>query len=364
MSHRAGRRAAIAAAVVVATVAVGLVASRAFHHDSRIEAALDTLPSQTLVANYTDWSAIRSELAPDVSSRSELKTRRDLFAEAYDRDYTTTSVLNVFDVDMASAYGWTVLDSEWEMYGQSKDGAVDVLAMPDDFDFSAADEALAKLGYGEPDENGVRVADDEALASVASGLTPQLSAVAVLPDDGVIVMSDAAAYAGLAVRTIDGDEDSLLDDDGVAEMAGALGDSSVSALLDAGDYACTAAGFGDADVGQQDLARQRIDAAGGVSPTRALARSIDGSGQLTVVMVFDSGSTAEGELDPRVALAQGEAPDQGGTFEERFSVGSAEVDGSSVVMTLTPRSRDTQLLRDLGRGGLLFAACPIANADD
>ena len=58
---------------------------------------------------------------------SELKTRRDLFAEAYDRDYTTTSVLNVFDVDMASAYGWTVLDSEWEMYGQSKDGAVDVL---------------------------------------------------------------------------------------------------------------------------------------------------------------------------------------------------------------------------------------------
>jgi len=82
------------------------------------------------------------------------------------------------------------------------------------------------------------------------------------------------------------------------------------------------------------------------------------------VMVFDSGSTAEGELDPRVALAQGEAPDQGGTFEERFSIGSAEVDGSSVVMTLTPRSRDAQLLRDLGRGGLLFATCPIADADN
>ena len=26
-------------------------------------------------------------------------------------------------------------------------------------------------------------------------------------------------------------------------------------------------------------------------------------------------------------------------------------------MVLTPRSSDTQLLRDLGRGGVLFAAC-------
>jgi hypothetical protein len=353
----------IAAALVVATVAVGLVASRAFHHDSRVESALDSLPSQTLVANFTDWAAIRSELGSDVSSRSGPKARRDLYAQAYNRDYTTTSVLNVFDVDMAPAYGWTVLDSEWEMYGQSKDGAVDVLAMPDGFDFDSADDALAKLGYGEPDEHGVRVADDQKLAAIATGLTPQLSAVAVLPDDGVIVMSDAATYAGLTVQTIHGNADSLLHEGSVAEMVAVLADSSVSALLDAGAYACTAAGFDEADPGQQDLARRRIEAAGGISPTDGLTRSIDASGRLTVVMAFDSASTAEADLDARVALAKGEAPDQGGTFEERFSVGSAKVEGSTVVLALTPRSRDTQLLRDLGRGGLLMAACPVETTD-
>jgi hypothetical protein len=350
--------------LVLATVAVGLVASRAFHHDSRVERALDTLPGQTLVANFTDWDAVRSEIDSDVSSRSDLRARRDLLDTAYDRDYTTTSVLNVFDVDMAPTYGWTVLDSEWEMYGQSKDGAVDVVAMSGDFDFAAADDTLATLGYGPPDDNGVRVADDQTLASIATGLTPQLSAIAVLPDEGLIVMSDAAAYAGMTVQTISGNDDSLLDAEGVAELAAPLDDSSVSVLLDAGSYACTATGFDDADPAQQALARQRMDAAGGVAPVDGLARSVDADSTLTVVMQFDSGSTAASQLEVRQELAKGEAPDQGGTFEERFSIEGADTSGTTVVLTLQPRSPDTQLLRDLGRGGLLFAACPISSTGD
>lgn len=147
-------RLAIALVVVVATVLVGFVASRVFHRDSRIEAALDTLPGQTLIANFTDWAAVRDKLGPDVSSRSEDKTRKTLFAQAYDRDFSTTSVLGAFDADMATTYGWTVLDSEWEVYGQSKDGAVDVLLMPDGFGFARAATALTRLGYTAANEHG------------------------------------------------------------------------------------------------------------------------------------------------------------------------------------------------------------------
>jgi hypothetical protein len=107
-----------------------------------------------------------------------------------------------------------------------------------------------------------------------------------------------------------------------------------------------------------------MDAAGGVAPVDGLARSVGADSTLTVVMQFDSGSTAASQLEVRQELAKGEAPDQGGTFEERFSIEGADTSGTTVVLTLQPRSPDTQLLRDLGRGGLLFAACPISSTGD
>ncbi len=299
----------VAGLIVPVTVIAGFVLSRTFHHDSRLESALADLPSQTLVANFTDWAGVRRALGPDVSSRSEDRVRRVLLSRAYDRDYTTTSVLSVFDDDMASAYGWTVLDSEWEMYGQSKEGAVVVLRMPGGFDFERAGQELTTLGYARPDGRAVRVADGQTLPGIASGLTPQLRAIALLPDDHLIVTSDAAAYAGRAVDTVQGDQESVLDQDGVAAMAATLADSSVSALLDVGDRSCIATSFREADSGQQALARQRISSVGGVHDTRGLTRSIDSASRLTVAMDFDSGALAQAERDPRVALAKGDAPD-------------------------------------------------------
>lgn len=350
-------RVLVATLVALVTVFAGLVASRVFHHDSRVESALQTLPSQTLIANFTDWAAVRDELGPSVSSRSSERARAAVFDKAYDRDYSTTSLLGVFDQDMASTYGWTVLDSEWEMYGQSRAGAVEVLRMPDGFDFAAADGTLTKLGYAAPDDHQVRLADDQTLAGIANGLTPQLTAVALLPDENLIVTSDAAAYAGLAVDTVQGSADSVFEQDGVAPMAAALADTSVSALVDIGSFACTATGFQEADPEQQTLARQRISAAGGIHRIRGVTRSIDLDSRLTVVLDFETPVQADDDRAARLALAKGVAPDQGGTFEERFSVTDVDVTGEVIVMVLSPRSADSQLLRDLGRGGVLFASC-------
>lgn len=347
----------VAGVVALATMAAGVVASRVFDHDSRVEQALATLPQQTLVANFTDWGAIRDRLGPGVSSAAPESQRRTLLSRAYDDDFTTTSVLNVFDQDMASTYGWTVLDSEWEMYGQGRGSSVEVVRMRDGFDFAAAQAALTRLGYADPDDHGVQVVDDQGLAAIAPGLTPQLTAIALLPDRHLIVTSDRAAYAGLTVDTAEGHRGSLLGQGEVAHMAAGLADTSVSALMDVGSYACVAAGFGQADPGEQELARERINASGGVSRTNGLTRSIDRSSALTVVMDFPTDQAASQDLAARQSLARGPAPDQGGTFDERFAVRSAEAVGRDIVMVLQPRSADSQLLTDLGRGGLLFASC-------
>ncbi len=354
---RINRVVAMASAIVVLTVVAGLVVSHVLHHDSRIEHALHTMPEQTLVANFTDWSAVRSALGPDVSSRSPAGERATLFTRAYDHDFTTASILGVFDPQMADTYGWTVLDSTWEMYGQSREGAVDVLRMSAGFDFTAADQALTKVGYAAESE-GVRVADGQTLAAIAPDLTPQLTAIALLPDQGLIVTSDAAAYVRLTVATIGGSTPSVYDGDvGVQAMSAALSDTSVSAILDVGAYSCVAAGFGQSDVGQRELVRQRIRDVGGVTETEGLTLSIDAGGSLTVVLMYASPDLAAADLAPRRALARGVAPGQGGTFDERFSIGRADTIGSAIVLVLDPRTPDTQLLRDLGRGGLLFASC-------
>ncbi|MGA9346147.1 MAG: hypothetical protein WBV37_13670 [Nocardioidaceae bacterium] len=357
MLVRINRAVAVASVIVVLTVAAGLLVSHVLHHDSRIESALRTIPEQTLVANFTDWSAVRSALAPEIASTSPAGERASLFARAYDRDFTTTSVLGVFDPEMATTYGWTVLDSTWEMYGQSRDGAVDVLRMSAGFDFAAADRALTKLGYA-AGVGGVRVADAGAMVAIAPDLTPQLTAIALLPDEGLIVTSDTPAYAGLTLATISGSAPSVYDGDvGVRAMSAALTDTSVSALMDVGTYSCTAAGFGQADAGEREVARQRISEVGGVAETQGLTLSIAAGRSLTVVLNFASPDQAAADLAPRRALARGVAPAQGGTFEERFSIAGAGTVGSEIVLVLDPRTPDTQLLRDLGRGGLLFASC-------
>ena len=347
----------MATLVIVATVLVSVTASRLFHHEARIEQALDALPKQTLVASYTDWRAARVDLAPRLTSDASVQTKKAFLDSAYERDYSINSVLVAFETEMQASYGWTVLDAEWEMYGQSRDGAVAVLKMPDDFDFDAAESQLSRLGYELAGDDGVRRGSAEVLSTISPSLTPQLSDIVLLPDKHLIVSSDSQSYAALTAETVRGDHDSVLDVEGVADMAAPLAENAVTAVVNVQARGCVAAGFDEADPGEQRLARQRIRSVGGVTTTDGLTLAIDDERRLTVIMHFTSGAEAADDRDPRIALAHGQAPDQGGTFEERFSIGEVKVVGTNLVMRLDPKSSDVHLLSDLGRGGLLFASC-------
>ncbi|MGZ4429780.1 MAG: hypothetical protein ACXVEV_15740, partial [Nocardioidaceae bacterium] len=77
---------------------------------------------------------------------------------------------------------------------------------------------------------------------------------------------------------------------------------------------------------------------------------------LAVGMHFESSDEASANLQPRVNLASGAAPGQGGSFPQRFRITSATADGQEISMVFRPRPRET-LLSDIGRGPVLFATC-------
>lgn len=354
------RTAAVATLIAVATVATGLVVSRLLHSDSRLEQALATLPATTQIANYTDWAAARAQLDPAITSDASVARKRAFLDRAYDRDFSVNSLLVPFEAPMQASYGWTVLDAEWEMYGQGREGAVEVLRMPPGFDAAAADRQLTKLGYDPANDDGVRSASDVVLSRVLPGLTPQLANIAVLDAEQTIVTSDSPEYAAGAARTIAGERESVLAADGVPDMAAPLGEDVVTAVVNVGRRGCTATSFEQAAPADQQLARQRIREAGGVTATQGLTLALDGQRRLLVVMTFESAEQAERDRGPRTELAAGPAPGQGGSFDERFTLDSAEgvaVVGKNLVLRLVPRSDESQLMRDLGRGGLLFASC-------
>lgn len=351
-------RSVVAAVVIVTTLSAGVIASRIFHPPSRLESALATMPAQTVVVNYTDWAAARAALhEPGVTSRSPAAARERLLRRAYDRDFSAASILSVFDAEMGPAFGWTVLDAEWEAYGQSREGAVDVLKMSADFDFAAADAALTRLGYPDADASGVRAGGPDLVASIASDLTPQLANVALLPDHRLVVASDNPAYAALTVDTISGLRDSVAESPGAAGMAAALTSEAVSAVVNVGPRGCKAAGFSDAGAAVRREVRQRISSIGGVEPLDGLTFGLDAASELIVVMRFANSQVAQAQEAPRTRLTRGEAPGQGGTFQERFRLVDSRVVGSNLILRLRPLSPDQQLLSDLDRGGLVFASC-------
>ncbi len=73
-------------------------------------------------------------------------------------------------------------------------------------------------------------------------------------------------------------------------------------------------------------------------------------------MRFETSDQASANLQARVDLAAGDAPGQGGTFPERFTVTSGEADGETVVLRLEPTGARF-VFSDITTGPVLFATC-------
>jgi len=345
---------------VLALVAAGVVGWVAFRPASTYARAIDALPGATLRASYTDWREVRALAGGTTLGPASTGGQITAFLNrAYDRGLTPVSALTGSVAAMQRLYGFSPLEAQWESYGQSRQGAVDVLRLPDGTDFTSIEQDLRTLGYREPasglDRGGVWRGSGDLLAHLSGALTPVQQNVVVLASRGMVLMSDSPEYAASAAAVVRGDAPSLGSTPGVSSLTAVAG-SPVSAMLWSRDFACADLSMGNASAGDQRAGAQLVAGVGGVNPLSGLVMAQQPTGAMTVGMLFEYSSQASENLQPRVDLATGPAPGQGGTFSARFRINSARASGSSVVLQLRPRPGE-RLLADLSEGPVLFATC-------
>jgi hypothetical protein len=345
--------------VLVVVLAVVVVTRLAFRK-SAYEQAIEWLPQSSLRVSFTDWSKVRTIAGGAALNAGSPKGQVTGFLNrAYDQDLTTASALTDSTYPLMHKFGFSPLAAQWEIYGQSRQGSVDVLQLNDSVDLARVERNLRSLGYrppaGGPGTGGTWVGSPDLISRIDTALTPVEQNVTVLPDQHVVLMSDSSSYAETSANVVRGDAPSVADVDGVSDLA-AAGEDPVNSVLWARDFACADLSMGDAAAEDQRVGEQLVRKAGGINPLTGLVMSQLPDRDLVVGMRFQSSDEASANLQPRVDLASGDAPGQGGTFRDRFSITKAQADGQDVVMTFRPRNRES-LLSDISEGPVLFATC-------
>jgi hypothetical protein len=354
---------AAAAAVLVLAVIAGLVTWRLLSTRSTYEDALDALPKATLRTTYTDWQVVREKArGTDLDAGSSSAAVGDFLDRAYDLDLTSGSGVTDSTRALSRLYGFSPLDAQWEVLGQSRKGQVDVMKLDDGVDLGGVERALRRLGYDAPPggsgTGGTWVGTPELVAQLDGDLTPLQQNVVVLPDQHLVLMSDRAGYVGEAATVAaggDGALGSLLDDEGVASLAGRV-DEPAAAVQWTSTFVCEDLTMGSASEEDQQTGKRLVARAGDISPLEGLVMAQQPDRRLVVGMHFETSDQASSNLQPRVDLASGDAPGQGGSFADRFRVTSGEAEGHDVVLGLTPRTRQA-VLSDVSTGPVLFATC-------
>ncbi len=336
----------LAGAVLVA--AVGALVWWRTERGTTFAQAVRLAPVGTERISWTDWRAVRREVGADVSASSSSGEVTAFLDDAFERDLSSTSALGQSAVAMQARLGISPASLEWEMFAQSPDGAVEVLKVPESFDFDALAERLADLGYTEPgSDDGVWEGGGDLLARIDPTLTPELQYLALDEGEGLVRTSDTASYLERALAA-----DAVDDLDDVVSETG----SPLAASVYTGDHACSQLAMSQADETDQAQADALIDAAGKVSPLTGFAMSAQLDGGIRVALSFENEDQARANADSRARLASGAAPGQGGTFPDRFDVVSARASGRVVVLDLAP-TEGSYVLSDLSSGPVLFATC-------
>jgi len=346
--------------VVVLVVVAGVVAWRVLGGSSTYTSALSLLPPSTLRTTYTDWQVVREQArGENLDAGSSRSAVQGFLTRAYDLDLTQGSAIDESTVALQELYGFSPLNTRWEVFGQSRQGQVDVLRLDDDVDLPGVERALRRLGYTAPaggsDRGGTWVATPEKISALGTTLTPVQQNVVVLPDQHLVLMSDAEAYASSAARLIRDGGRSLADVAGVSSLTSHVGDPAAAEQWTS-TFACEDLTMGSADDDDQATGKTLVREAGGISPLEGLVMAQLPSRRLVVGMHFETSSQASRNLQPRTDLASGDAPGQGGSFRDRFRVTSGEADGQDVVLQLRPASQ-RPVLSDLSSGPVLFATC-------
>lgn len=319
---------------------------------SELQRAVAMAPAATERMTWTDWAGVRSSLGSDVDASSGSGAVTDLLAEAHEADLSPMSSLLESAATMQESYGFSPASLEWELLTQSEDGAAVLMALPEETDLAGLADRLEGLGYQRPDdEAGVWRGGRDLLPQIGT-LTPELQYLAIDDDRRLVVGSDTAEYAQVAIDAATGEDDGFAGLDDVVESVG----EPLAAAVYGGDVVCRTLAMGNAGPSDQEQARDLVAAAGEVNPLTGFAMARGRDDVVRVAMSFEDDEQARTNADTRARLAAGPAPGQGGDFSDRFRLGRVTAEGSVVLMELDP-VEGSYVLSDLSSGPVLFATC-------
>lgn len=345
--------------VVASVVAVALLVVRPLLTPTPVVEAVEQLPATVVRASFTDWALVQEAAdGAAVDADSSETDIADFLTRAYDTDLIGVSSLSSTFPGLAENFGFTPLESEWEVYAQAEDGSAAVLKMEDDVDLEAVEGRFEGLGYAAPPdgagEGETWVGEVDQVAGLPGSLTPVQENLAVLVDERLVVMGDDPAFVDLTVDAIRGDGERLDSVEGLGSLLGEL-EEPATAKVWASDLVCSDLAMSQANGSDRAEADRLVEEVGGVNPLTGFILAEDVERRVQLVFGFDSDEDASEDLQPRTDLASGPAPGQGGTFPERFEITSSVADGPVVSMELKPVV--DQVLADLGQGPVLFATC-------
>lgn len=342
---------AVGAALAVAVAALAVVWVVREEDPSRLEKALALAPASSQRYSWTDWAAVRDELGADLSADSSGADVDVFLLDAYDRDLSSTTALDESAPTTQEELGFSPATIDWELFAQGEDGAVVIMGLAEDVDLDRLRDRLRDADFDEPDDrDGVWFAGADKLEALSGPVTPQLGALVIDEDAGILYGSDDRAYLEELSDLARGERD-----DAVAQAAAAVG-AALGAVVYTGDHACGELAMSQADPTDRTRAAELVEEAGGVHPLTGFAMAAEPGGDVRVALVLDNDDQARADADSRSRLAAGPAPGQGGTFPERFDLGPVTADGTVVTMELAPVD-DSPVLSDLTTGPVLFAAC-------
>ena len=342
--------------VIALAVGTGWWATGRLAADTRspLAVALDALPAGTVVAGFTDWSAIRAELGAD--DESAAAGRATLTDDAALRDLTTRSVLGSSIEEMHRAYGWSAADLDWEAYGQAAGGAALVARLSSSVTVDTVRRRLAALGYTRRGDTWTL--GQGGTSSIGAELATTLGVVAVLPRERLVVAGPEGRYVRTVARTVRGARPSLLDRRPVVDLASTLSGSD-SVLLQAREESCRATAVDVDDPDATAQARAAVARSGALATPSWTGRGlVEDSPDQTIrfALAFDSPTVAAGQATVRAALARGPFIGRSGLVEDSLDLeqASSERGVTSLRFTLDP-DRGAFMA---GEGTVLFASCP------
>ena len=121
---RVTRRVALLTALLLLVVAAAAVVGYVvWPRGSEFQRAAGLLPDKTLRVSWTDWAALRDQTKVKDPTGAGAE---DFLAELSDQDYSVSSLASAAQ-PLKKTLGFSPVESEWEILGQSRAGMVTIL---------------------------------------------------------------------------------------------------------------------------------------------------------------------------------------------------------------------------------------------